>query len=1000
MYEEYGNIYKKYHEIYGSTMAVCLMVGSFYELYDIRDTDTGKTLYNIKEVTDHLGIQLTTKRDDVGAGKEALFAGFPDYTLHKHAARLTSMGWTVVVVDQVRDKSGKIQSREVARILSPATHVEAFGAAETPILTVLFLESEAAFGKSEAAFGKSEAAFGKSEAAFGLATLDTSTGITTTYQGSLRDDIIQHFGLFVPKELLVYSSERQDETQIRRQYGIPPQTPVHVRTITTLGAFSSPECNADYLRKVYSIQSMLPPREYLSLTSRHAELALLFLLQFAEEHLPTAVKRLQRNDPWIPDQNVICGGRALTQLQMSGPDSVVDLFSACITPMGKRDIRQRLLRPRRDAATIRHRLAEVAEAMATPIETRKMFERCLRYMGDLPRLHRRCVLATVDAANWVTLHQSYSSLQDMTYEGYKALLPPRNFRALLDRYRGVLSQHVSLDKALKASDDMTPWNAETYPEIGEIETQIGGVLKDLEALRASLCKAAGLSPEAVRLEGREKEPFGLRASTTTLKALRSTGLPQGASVQVLKSGGWIEMPALTTLNGTLVRLREMLLQRSRIVQLQACQALTDAGLRDGTWSVLEEWASHVDCTYAIAKTSVERGFVCPEIEDHVPGGEAYVEIDKLRHPLVEATGTRLPYVQHDVRLDAETGGWLVYGMNASGKSTLMKAVGIAVLLAQAGCYVPALKMRLRPFRAIYTRILNHDNLSAGLSSFAVEMMELRDILRSADADTLVLGDELCAGTETISAMSLVAAGIQWLSDKRSKYIFATHLHDLPTLLYVPSLKLKIWHIQVEYDPATHKLIYHRALMPGSGSSLYGLEVARAMDLPLAFLERAQENRRTLQGSVTQQNAVPSLWNKGVYKRSCELCGSTMTSALETHHIQPRADAQEGRLRDGTPVHAPSNLVVLCETCHDKHHAGEVEVASLVQTSTGPERISKGEGRSSSSKRGLSEEEMALARSLLLEYKTASLKALSYQLKQQHGITMSIQALSALRKRGL
>ena len=126
----------------------------------------------------------------------------------------------------------------------------------------------------------------------------------------------------------------------------------------------------------------------------------------------------------------------------------------------------------------------------------------------------------------------------------------------------------------------------------------------------------------------------------------------------------------------------------------------------------------------------------------------------------------------------------------------------------------------------------------------------------------------------------------------------------------------------------------------------------------------------------------------------------MTSALETHHIQPRADAQEGRLRDGTPVHAPSNLVVLCETCHDKHHAGEVEVASLVQTSTGPERISKGEGRSSSSKRGLSEEEMALARSLLLEYKTASLKALSYQLKQQHGITMSIQALSALRKRGL
>ena len=195
----------------------------------------------------------------------------------------------------------------------------------------------------------------------------------------------------------------------------------------------------------------------------------------------------------------------------------------------------------------------------------------------------------------------------------------------------------------------------------------------------------------------------------------------------------------------------------------------------------------------------------------------------------------MAYVQHSVKLDQDTNSWLVYGMNASGKSTLMKATGIAILLAQAGSYVPALRLRFRPFRAIYTRILNHDNLFAGLSSFAVEMSELRDILRQADERSLVLGDEMCSGTESLSAMSLVAAGIEWLSAKRAKFIFATHLHDLPSLIDCSALKLKVWHLRVEYDPVSQKLIYDRTLMPGSGSSLYGLEVANAMDLPLELL---------------------------------------------------------------------------------------------------------------------------------------------------------------------
>jgi DNA mismatch repair protein MutS len=276
-------------------------------------------------------------------------------------------------------------------------------------------------------------------------------------------------------------------------------------------------------------------------------------------------------------------------------------------------------------------------------------------------------------------------------------------------------------------------------------------------------------------------------------------------------------------------------------------------------------------------------------------------------------------------------------MNASGKSTLMKATGLCVLLAQAGCFVPAKEMTLKPFKAIYTRILNQDNLFAGLSSFAVEMSELRDILRNSNEHTLVLGDELCAGTESISAQALVASGIQWLSAKNAKFIFATHLHGLPNVIDTQKLGVEVWHLHVEYDPNTKKLVYDRSLRPGSGSTLYGLEVARAMDLPFEFIEQALKNRHQIMGSVKQEEASSSSWNTEIVRKVCEVCHKTITSDLEVHHIKERASAINGVLEDGTHMNDKRNLIVICEDCHDKVHSEKIEIGEMKMTSDGPQR---------------------------------------------------------------
>jgi DNA mismatch repair protein MutS len=417
---------------------------------------------------------------------------------------------------------------------------------------------------------------------------------------------------------------------------------------------------------------------------------------------------------------------------------------------------------------------------------------------------------------------------------------------------------------------------------------------------------------------------------------------------------------------------------------------------------MEEWVQHIDCTQCIVRVSNKLGFSCPIIEDVNEESGSGFTIQNIRHPLVEATASRVSYVTHDVSLGMNgIKGWLVYGMNASGKSTLMKATGIAILLAQAGCFVPATEMILRPFKSIYTRILNQDNLFSGLSSFAVEMSELRDILVNANQNTLVLGDELCSGTESTSAQALVSAGIQYLCEKNAKFIFATHLHDIPNVIDVKLLCVEVWHLHVDYDPISKVLKYDRSLRKGSGSSLYGLEVARAMDLPFAFIEQALKNRHVIDGSTDVTKAKNSTWNASIIRKECENCGLQITKELEVHHIKERNSALKGILENGTHMNNMRNLMVVCQKCHDEIHNNCIEIGSVIQTSEGSVRTDDISSLSSESKRNKktkwSEEDLQTIYSVIEKFKKSSLKAIRAYLESKHEITVSEGVLSKMRK---
>ena len=134
----------------------------------------------------------------------------------------------------------------------------------------------------------------------------------------------------------------------------------------------------------------------------------------------------------------------------------------------------------------------------------------------------------------------------------------------------------------------------------------------------------------------------------------------------------------------------------------------------------------------------------------------------MRHPLIEQLLTDELYVPNDVKFDENNKGVLLFGTNAVGKSSFIKALGISVIMAQAGFFAPASKFGSTPFKQIFTRIIGNDNIFKGLSTFAVEMLEFKNIIDNVCENSLVLGDELCSGTETDSAISIVLAGINTL----------------------------------------------------------------------------------------------------------------------------------------------------------------------------------------------------------------------------------------------
>ncbi|CUS93858.1 DNA mismatch repair protein MutS, partial [Candidatus Kryptonium thompsonii] len=261
----------------------------------------------------------------------------------------------------------------------------------------------------------------------------------------------------------------------------------------------------------------------------------------------------------------------------------------------------------------------------------------------------------------------------------------------------------------------------------------------------------------------------------------------------------------------------------------------------------------LDCFVSLSEVAVENNYTCPIVDD-----SDVIEIKEGRHPVVEKI---LPpgekFVPNDVRLDnSENQILIITGPNMSGKSVFLRQVGLIVLLAQIGSFVPASYARIGIVDRIFTRVGASDNIAGGESTFLVEMHEMANILNNATPRSLILLDEVGRGTSTFDGISIAWAITEYLHENprvRAKTIFATHYHELNELA---ELYPRIKNFKADVREVGDKVIFLHKIVPGYADHSYGIEVAKMAGLPKEVTDRAKEILANLeQKELTPQGKV-------------------------------------------------------------------------------------------------------------------------------------------------
>ena len=780
-------------------------MGDFYEMF-----------YEDAEVASRtLGLTLTSRNN--GGASEVPLAGVPVKAAGEYLRRLVQQGYRVSICEQTEDpKFAKgIVKREVVETITP-------GAAFSDDLL-------------DGARNNYLCAVTQDGDVVGVATTDLSTGelrLTTVYLRDLESVLSR----FTPREVILPRGQ-----SLAHMIKGPTGEEGPMVTERETWEFDV-EIARDQLTQHFEISSL----EAFGIESDDAASvgAAGALLRYLNELQPAGMPHLarpkvERPGGSMPLDEMTRRNLELVESMRGGETSgtLLGVLDRTLTPMGARLLRQWLLAPLVDRVQIESRLAAVTalgdtlvraalrealdgvrdiERLAGKTAAGRASPRELRSLGDsvarLPAVEaalKRALTGAETKANSFARHaESWDSCADISDE---------ILRTLVDRPPVTIGDEPSIREGIdKALDEWRALRDGGKDGIARIQTA-ERARTGISSLKVGYNKVFGYFIEVTNSNAHLVPADYQRRQTLAGAERYVTPSLKEYEEQVLTAGERVEE-----------RERELFeALRSRIgAQIARLQSAAQI-------------IAELDVLAAFAEVAAKENYIRPQLTD-----DFSLEIWAGRHPVVERMIQREKFIPNDVTLTEDTRMIILTGPNMAGKSTILRQVGLIVLMAQVGSFVPASKARIGIVDRLFTRVGASDSLVRGQSTFMVEMSETSAILHTATQRSLVLLDEIGRGTSTYDGISIAWSVSEHLHNAvRCKTVFATHYHEL-TQLADSLVAVRNYNVQVR-EIGDQVLFLHR-LQPGGADRSYGIEVGRLAGLPPVVLARAKELLRLLE----------------------------------------------------------------------------------------------------------------------------------------------------------
>jgi DNA mismatch repair protein MutS len=973
--QEYLHYDQKYSKLYGPNTCILYRLGDFYELYEnFNVLDEASKLSKISEITNM--VKTRKNKSKPPAVSNPYMMGLPYLSLNRYVQMLVDNNYTCVIIDQLTTPPNV--KRGLTHIYSPGTFTNP-DQISSNYITSIYIINESQQTKSPLK-------------SIGMCSIDVSTGSCSVFeiQSQINDpqialDECYRFLLTYPTKEVLLIGDTNDSVISHLEI---ENKKIHKMT-TVDKAFEKLSYQNDYFRKIYKPNSLLSPIEDLNMEHMpNSRLAMLTLFNFIHKHNESFLNNINRPEIFLNGNHLILYNDAIQQLnilengQSSGNPNIkikclLDVVNHCVTAIGKRYIKDQLCNPLTDPNEINLRY-NCAEEL---INGQFNIDQFLRFIMDISKLSRRITFKSISPNDLVLLVESCEVVEKL-YDIIKTT--QFNIKYIPDEE--IIKQTNDFINTCKKTLDFDEMRK--YNTISDIEDTLflKDIYVDIDKLHQNL-KNDGLSMMEVgnALAKQIDDIVGDGEETTKNKKTTKIELKKnkklGHYLQLSKAKSVILKEKLSAMKEIVIseslKINVSSLEFDESVKTTSKIYFKDINVNSKNTNALHEklkmmvkrkyaellveynntfsnmfkkistFIAKIDFNSSNAKTARMYNYCKPTL---VENNTAFVQFKSMRNPIVERLNEDIEYKCHDISLgkygDNETDLMILFGLNYAGKSTIIRGVGNNIILAQCGMYVAASNMVYSPYESLFARVSNTDNAFKKQSTFTKELDELWKIIeRSREGKSILISDEPCSGTEHVSALSIVSVTIITLNNKHVSGIIATHFHELAKMERITTLSnTKMFHLTVQYDKEKDILIFDRILKEGSGPSNYGLDVMRYIIKDSDFVRLAYEIKNQI---LDENNDILSTkashFNKNLYVTSCQVCGKRNTqkkyeSILDVHHInfQCNATPELYVIGKNIPLHAKSNLVCLCKSCHNAVHKPKptLIINGYLETSSG------------------------------------------------------------------